>query len=819
MLAPELDIIIPVYNEGGNIAATLRSLYRTVRTPFRVLICYDMDGDTTLPAIEENRAQYPGLVVEFVRNRGRGLHAAVMAGFAASVAPFVMMFPADDDYNAQIIDGMFVRGKEGAEVVCASRFMRGGSMTGCPLLKRILSRTGNWMLYHLARVPTHDASNGFRLFSRRVIGQIPVESTVGATFSIELLVKAHRLGWRVAEVPAQWFERTAGTSRFKVLKWLPAYLRWCAYAFVTTCWHRHRALTVLLAAVALLSAIPVFYTIVYIGPAWQGVPPVYMDEYIYYAHVTEAGTGNVLFGNPYLLEHRLDPPLVLFGSTVLAAIPLLLGIPLVPTVVLDFVVWSLVFAALYYWLLREFALPQWLSSTAALFAYVQSYSQIYRVSVRQEVFPFLLLFWLVLIRFIKNPRRRTMFWLAAATGATFYIYGFLWQTAVVTLGLLMLYALATKQWGLLKYTLAASALGGVIGAPAFLYTLWVTYQPYFWESMDRFGVVYTHLPEAEVLYSGGWAGLAVLLAVLLYWRAPALRSGRAFVLTVLFVCVTGLALWSMQASNLITGKLLETGGHMRYFIIMWLPFATALLSYLWYSYRINLHRALRWTAAGALILLAGANLYFGYYHLQPFREPGTLRDTWVEQQSYAAPLAWLEAAENKPVVVWGDPALFSTIHIPVLTKHYVLYEEAANYMLLSTDEVRERYLISRYFDGVTVESLKEDMLPHAGRANTFHLPKTIERQIKICRILFWWDKGHDCGTPPMPQELMGEAYFEGLATRFANDIKPNIGAYLKKYHVSYILKDDARNAAWHPEQLGGTLVYDDGHFALYRLGN
>jgi dolichol-phosphate mannosyltransferase len=48
------------------------------------------------------------------------------------------------------------------------------------------------------------------------------------------LVKAHRLGWRIAEVPVRWFERRHGASRFRVLKWLPAYLRWYGYAFATT---------------------------------------------------------------------------------------------------------------------------------------------------------------------------------------------------------------------------------------------------------------------------------------------------------------------------------------------------------------------------------------------------------------------------------------------------------------------------------------------------------------------------------------------------------------------------------------------------------
>ncbi len=94
--------------------------------------------------------------------------------------------------------------------------------------------SGNFTLHHLARLPATDASNGFRLFSRRVIDEIVVESGQGFCYSIELLVKAHRLGWRIGEVPVRWFERRHGESRFRVLKWLPAYLRWYGYAFATT---------------------------------------------------------------------------------------------------------------------------------------------------------------------------------------------------------------------------------------------------------------------------------------------------------------------------------------------------------------------------------------------------------------------------------------------------------------------------------------------------------------------------------------------------------------------------------------------------------
>jgi dolichol-phosphate mannosyltransferase len=233
-MAPEIDIVIPVYNEGRNIVPVLSALARDVKTPARVLICYDLDTDDTLPAVRNNSSAYAGLAVEFVRNLRRGAHSAIMAGFAASRAPMVAVFPADDHFNSGIIDGMIVLCRQGADIVCASRFMPGGMMKGCPWLKAVLVRCAAFTLHHFARLPTHDPTSGFRVFTRRVIDQIPIESDQGFCYSIELLVKVHRLGWRICEVPALWFERKTGASRFRVIKWLPSYLRWYFYAYTTT---------------------------------------------------------------------------------------------------------------------------------------------------------------------------------------------------------------------------------------------------------------------------------------------------------------------------------------------------------------------------------------------------------------------------------------------------------------------------------------------------------------------------------------------------------------------------------------------------------
>lgn len=226
-----LDIVIPVYNEGENIVSVLESLRRHLKTPSRILICYDFEEDTTLSAIEGR--DFSPLEIVRVKNRARGAHSAVMSGFEAATAPVVIVMPADDDFNSHILDRMVSQFESGCDIVTASRFLPGGCMVGCPWLKDTLVRTAAFFLYRIAGVPSCDPTSGFRLFSSRVLNTIEVESTEGFTYSLELLVKTHRLGWRVGQVPARWYERTHGQSRFRILKWLPAYLRWFFYAFET----------------------------------------------------------------------------------------------------------------------------------------------------------------------------------------------------------------------------------------------------------------------------------------------------------------------------------------------------------------------------------------------------------------------------------------------------------------------------------------------------------------------------------------------------------------------------------------------------------
>ncbi|MDP3725363.1 MAG: glycosyltransferase [Nanoarchaeota archaeon] len=230
MKNPELDIVMPVYNEGENILDTLNVFERSIKTPFRLFICYDFDEDNTLVALKKARYDFE---IILVKNQGVGVHGAIMTGFKTSKAPAILMFPADESYNAVIIDAMYSKLKEGNDVVGASRFMKGGFMKGGPLVKSFIVRAASFVLRRIVRFPASDASYALRMFSRRVLDTVEIESTAGFTYAIELLVKCHRLGWGIAEVPAKWLVREKGKSRFNLKKWLPHYAQWFFYALET----------------------------------------------------------------------------------------------------------------------------------------------------------------------------------------------------------------------------------------------------------------------------------------------------------------------------------------------------------------------------------------------------------------------------------------------------------------------------------------------------------------------------------------------------------------------------------------------------------
>ncbi len=221
-----VSIILPVYNEGDNIASVLRHLGASVAArPRQVLVVYDFEADTTVPAVVALQPEMPE--VQLHRNHlGPGVLNAIRSGFAVSTAPYVVVMMADGSDEPEAVDRMVALARAGADVVSASRYMRGGRQVGGPKLKGFMSRAAGLSLHLLGALPIHDATSNFRLYSRRLLNRVTIESAGGFELGLELTVKAHLLGMRVAEVPTTWRDRTEGQSRFRVWTLLPHYLHW-----------------------------------------------------------------------------------------------------------------------------------------------------------------------------------------------------------------------------------------------------------------------------------------------------------------------------------------------------------------------------------------------------------------------------------------------------------------------------------------------------------------------------------------------------------------------------------------------------------------
>jgi len=226
----ELSIVLPVYNEGDAVEPVLRGLSAGVKTSHELVVVYDFDGDTTVPVIARLAAELPTL--RGLRNElGRGVLNAMKAGIAGTTAPYVLISMADGSDEPQIVDAMVALARDGADVVAASRYMKGGHQIGGPPVKRLLSRLAGLTLHWLAGVKTHDATNNFKLYSRRFLDTVTIESSAGFELALELTVKATINDRGVTEVPTTWRDRSTGTSNFKLRAWLPHYLRWYLAAF------------------------------------------------------------------------------------------------------------------------------------------------------------------------------------------------------------------------------------------------------------------------------------------------------------------------------------------------------------------------------------------------------------------------------------------------------------------------------------------------------------------------------------------------------------------------------------------------------------
>ncbi len=228
-----LAVVLPMYNEADNVAPLLERL-AVVRERYGLdLVAVAVDDgsrDATYDRLIEAARRFPFL--HFVRHaRNRGMAAALRTGVATALSERGSRFEAlafmDADLTHDPTDLPRLVAplvEDRADFVLGSRYVPGGRMRGVPWARRVISIVGNRAVRRVLRVPIGDLTSGFRAARADVFRAISLDEQ-GFGIQLEGTIKAHRAGFRVAEVPITLGVRKSGYSKM-------AYTRsfWLGYA-------------------------------------------------------------------------------------------------------------------------------------------------------------------------------------------------------------------------------------------------------------------------------------------------------------------------------------------------------------------------------------------------------------------------------------------------------------------------------------------------------------------------------------------------------------------------------------------------------------
>jgi dolichol-phosphate mannosyltransferase len=224
-----VSVVVLSRNEERCIAGVLEGILQKVREPFEVLVVDDSRDGT--PRIVRGIAdRHPN--VRLVPQRGRGYTAAFRTAVAHARGEALVILVADGSDDPGDIEGMRRLIGEGYDLVCGSRYMKGGVRHRGSTLQGACSRLVCAGLHALTGIATRDASNSFKMYRTGVLRSMRIEDAGFAT-SMEVTLKAHFDGRRIAEIPTVWSARRAGSSKFLFTRQATEYARWTWWAVAT----------------------------------------------------------------------------------------------------------------------------------------------------------------------------------------------------------------------------------------------------------------------------------------------------------------------------------------------------------------------------------------------------------------------------------------------------------------------------------------------------------------------------------------------------------------------------------------------------------
>ncbi len=212
-------LIIPTYNEAGNIAGLLTALL-ALPLDLSVVVVDDNSPDQTAAAVKVLRGKYSRLYL-MERPRKLGLGSAYRAGFKFALergAEAVGEIDADWSHNPADVLRLVAALKSGAEVAIGSRRIAGGRIIGWSWPRHFMSFGAMTFARLVLGLKTKDITAGFRLYAKGALDKIPWQKikSDGYAWQEEMIFLSERLDLRIMEVPVVFKDRQRGKSKLKL---------------------------------------------------------------------------------------------------------------------------------------------------------------------------------------------------------------------------------------------------------------------------------------------------------------------------------------------------------------------------------------------------------------------------------------------------------------------------------------------------------------------------------------------------------------------------------------------------------------------------
>lgn len=231
-----LTLIVPAKKEEEAVIHTLEKIKERVKIPHKVIVVNDsLEGDKTGEIVKRYIKKNKNVSVIINRNNPHPTFAsALISGFNKAKKGVVVPVMADLCDRVEDIDIMYKEILDGWDIVCASRYVKGGGKKGGPLIQSVCSFIVCSFLHFVTGIPTTDVSNAFKMYKKDVLNKVVINARSGVEVSMAITLQAYFNNAKITEVPTRWIGRTLGASKFKIIERTPPYYKICLWAVKNT---------------------------------------------------------------------------------------------------------------------------------------------------------------------------------------------------------------------------------------------------------------------------------------------------------------------------------------------------------------------------------------------------------------------------------------------------------------------------------------------------------------------------------------------------------------------------------------------------------